>query len=466
MENLIHNSLVIADSLFFWYFVVLNVFYLVLLAIAALAVSDYRNRMRVQRGVSVPEEYQKPFSILVPAYNEALQIVESVNALLALEYPEHEVIICNDGSTDGTLQLLIDAFELEKVNIQSPVPEYQKTIRGVYYSRKDYRLVVIDKANSGKAATLNVSESFSRYPYVCSIDADSLLSSDSMKQLMQEFVVAPMTVAAGGIIRLSNGSVIKDGRIVELKIPEATVERIQVVEYFRSFLFGRIGMERMNVLMIISGAFGVFRRDILHKVHGWMTSAIGEDMELVISMQRLIHDQKLKSRIGFAPYPVCWTQAPDSFKALGVQRDRWQRALVQSMFSNMGLFFNPRYGALGMLGFPYFFMFEMMGALVEFIGYPLIIISFILGYVNFPFLLLFLSISLVWGMCISTLSLVLAEQSFRRYSSPGSVRNLVIAAFFENFGYRQMHAYWRVKGMVKYIFKGRGEWGRIERRKY
>ncbi len=464
MQNLFHDIIfVFFNNMIFWYFVVLNVFYLFLLLLAAGTLSRYRNRMRMERGIKLPEEFMKPFSVLVPAYNEELHIVESVHALLCLNYTEFEVIVCNDGSTDNTLDVLIKAYDLEKTDIELPEEHADAPLKCVYFSRKDSRLVVIDKENSGKASSLNLAAAYSRYPYVCAVDADSLLSKDSMEKLMQEFIAVPGTAAVGGIVRLLNGSDVQNGKITELKLPTRIVERIQIVEYFRAFLFGRVGMARLNVLMIISGAFGVFRRDLLEKAGGWFKNAIGEDMELVVNLQRMIHEQKLKNRIGFAPYPVCWTEAPSTFEQLGTQRDRWQRALTQCMFRHIKLFFNPRYGTLGLIGYPYYFIFEMIGALIEFIGYPVVIFAFILGVINMTYFLMFLAIAFVWGLCISCASLVLAEMSFQRYPEPTALRDLFIAAFFENFGYRQLHAYWRTKGMIRYLFSKNTDWGHIKR---
>lgn len=465
MQILFHDIiLVFFNHMIFWYFVVLNLFYFLLLVLAAITLNEYRNRMRAERGISLPEEFKRPFSILVPAHNEELYIVESVKALLSMDYPEFEVIVCNDGSTDRTLDVLIKAYDLEKTDIELPEQYSDVQLNGVYFSKKDYRFVVVDvNKNSGKAASLNISSAYSRYPYVCAVDADCLLSSDSMEKLMQEFAAVPGTMAVGGIVRILNGCEVADGTITKLKRPKSMIEKIQIVEYFRAFLFGRIGMARINILMIISGAFGVFRRDMLDKAGGWTKNAIGEDIELVINLQQLIHDHKLKNRICFAPYPVCWTEVPFTVKVLGSQRDRWQRALTQCMFRHIKLFFNPFYGVVGLVGYPYYFIFELMGALIEFVGYFVVIAAFILGFINTAYFFIFLAIAFFCGLCISCASLVLAEMSFSRYQEPKAMRDLLVAAFLENFGYRQLHAYWRTKGMFRYFFKKTTDWGPMKR---
>lgn len=458
-----HSFMLYINAVFLWYFVALNTIYMILLALASRVLWTYKNMVQVDAGVNLPDEFVKPFSVIVPAYNEEVHIVDSVSALLSIDYVEHEVIVCNDGSTDSTLQILIDHFAMERVDIKCPDEKQEKKIRNIYFSKTERRLMVIDKVNTGKADSLNVANQFVRYPYVCAVDADSLLASDSMARLMQDFVAIPGTAARGGVIRLSNGSVIRNSRIKELRLPERMIEKIQVVEYFRAFLFGRLGMQKLNALLIVSGAFGVFRKDILDAVGGWMSSAIGEDMEVVVKIQKHILTARKKMYVGYSPYPVCWTQAPSTLAELGKQRDRWQRALSQCVTKYFHLFFNPKYGAVGMMGFPFIVIFEFLSAPLELIGYPIVIISYIMGSVDLQFFILFLAIACVWGMFISTASLLLAETSFQRYRQENAAALLFMAAFCENFGYRFIHAYWRVRGMLKYFISRDMNWGSIKR---
>lgn len=466
METQSHSFMLYVNAVFFWYFVLLNMIYMFLLALSANYLQKYKNMVNITVGVKLPDEFAKPFSVIVPAYNEEVHIVDAVNSLLALDYPEHEVVVCNDGSTDNTLKILIDSFALEKVDVSCPDPKYDTRIRGVYFSRNEHRLIVVDKHNTGKADALNTANQFSRYPYICAVDADSILASDSMNRLMHDFVAVPGTVARGGVVRLSNGSIVENGSIKEPRVPERMLEKIQVVEYFRAFLFGRLGLQKLNALLIISGAFGVFRRDILDAVQGWLPTAIGEDMELVVKIQKLIRDNKLQLKVGYSAYPVCWTQAPATLKQLGIQRDRWQRALSQCMIKYYKLLFNPRYGTLGLIGYPFFFIFEFLSAPLEFVGYPIIIVSYINGTLDLPFFLLFIGVACMWGLCISSASLLLAETSFKRYKLRGSIMSLFFAAFCENFGYRHIHAYWRLRGMIKYFVFGDLGWGKLDRIKY
>ena len=448
------------------YFILLNGFYFLLLIISSFAVARYNKEFVVTKGVRLPITFVKPFSILVPAYNEASVIVEALRSFLSLDFEEYEVIVCNDGSKDNTLQVLMDEFALVPVEGAIKYRFPCKPIKTVYFSKTHSRLVVLDKENGGKADAQNAGANIARYPYMGAVDSDSLLSFDSMRKLMARFSASPETVGVGGIVRISNGSRIENGHVVDVRLPTSLLENIQVVEYLRAFLYGRMGWSHLNILMIISGAFGVFRQDVLARVGGWNSKALGEDIDVVLKIHRLIHENKLPMRLSFAPDPVCWTQAPADLKDLGVQRDRWQRGLMQTLFLNIRLFFNPRYKQIGMLGYPYFFLFEMLGGVFEFISYPIIFACFFFGIVNLSFFVLFMSVALIWGLCISYMSVALEEVSYRRYSKKGDIFKLFAAGFFENFGYRQIHSWWRVRGFFKYIFGINSGWGTIQRAQF
>jgi len=445
------------------FFVSLNLFYLLLLMISSRAMWEHNVQYALTRGTHLSVRFTKPFSIIVPAYNEGATIVDSVKSFLSLDYPEYEVIVANDGSTDDTLNRLKETYRLVAVDVETDNRYECAPIHAVYFSEIEPRLVVVDKENGGKADAQNASANLARYPYVCAVDADSLLSCDSMSKIMQRFTAAPDNVAVGGIIRLANGCTIVEGEVKEVNMPHGFLERIQVVEYLRAFLFGRVGWSRLNILMIVSGAFGVFRQDLLTLLGGWNKDTVGEDLDIVVRIHRHIRENRLPYSLSFAPDPVCWTQAPGTIKDLSSQRDRWQRGLMETLFANLRMFFNPRYGTIGLIGYPYFFIFEMLGALVEFIGYPIIIICFALGIVDKSFFLLFLAVAIVWGMCISYTAVALEEVSYRRYKKRSDIWRLFAAGFLENFGYRQLHSFWRLKGMLKYIFGTKSGWGVIKR---
>lgn len=463
MLNLFRDILLVFNHAVFWYFIVLNMFYLVLLLVSARAVRQHMTQQRIDSKLDLPKTLTKPFSVLIPAYNEAIGIVESVRGMLTVDYPEFEVIVINDGSADDTLAKLVSAFDLVKTDVEFAKRYPCSNVRGVYFSRREPKLAVIDKENGGKADAQNAGASLARYPYICVVDADSILSADSMKKLMREFWQNPATVSAGGIIRLTNGCVLNPDRSIDVRLPGKMIERIQAVEYLRAFLFGRIGWSKLNMLMIVSGAFGVFRQDILEQIGGYFTKAIGEDMELTMRFHAYIKKSNLPYKVSFVPDPVCWTQAPSTLKDLGIQRDRWHRGLMQSLLMNARLAMNPRYGSLGLFAFPYFLLFEFLGAPIEFLGIPIIIGSYAIGILDSQFFMALMIVSIVWGLCLSVGALVLAEMMYRPYPKSSDLVKLLWAAIAENFGYRQLHAYWRCRGIVRYFFGAGSSWGVIQR---
>jgi cellulose synthase/poly-beta-1,6-N-acetylglucosamine synthase-like glycosyltransferase len=405
-----------------------------------------------------------PVSIITPAYNEELTIDETVKSLLTLEYPEFEVIVVNDGSKDKTLEKLKTVFNLHPIpaDIEEKVP-CQK-ILGFYRSPDNPNLVVVDKINGGKADAQNAGINVSRYPLICVIDADSLIEGGALLRVTQPFLEKPgKVVAVGGIVRVANGCTIEAGRVVRVGLSRAWLPLIQAVEYLRAFLFGRSGWGALRSLLIISGAFGVFRKDVVIAVGGYLRGSLGEDMEMVVRIHRYLREQRREYEMRFLPDPVCWTEVPESLKILGRQRNRWQRGLIESLRIHRRMMLNPRYGIIGMVAFPYFVFFEMLAPLVEMSGYIVVPLSYALGIVDFLFFALFLTIAILIGVILSTGSLVLEELFYRRYPKTSDIARLVIAAFLENFGYRQLTLWWRLVAFWDY-FTGKTAWGTMERK--
>jgi cellulose synthase/poly-beta-1,6-N-acetylglucosamine synthase-like glycosyltransferase len=381
-----------------------------------------------------------------------------------LEYPLFEVIVVNDGSKDGTLLKLKAAFNLHPIPADIEEQLVCEQILGVYRSPDNPRLVVLDKVNGGKADALNAGINVSRYSLICAIDSDSLIEGGALLRMVKPFMERPeKTVAVGGIVRVANGCTVRAGRVVHVGLPRAWLPLIQTVEYLRAFLFGRSGLSALHSLLIISGAFGVFQKDAVIAVGGYRLNTVGEDMELVVHMHRYMREQKRKYEIRFLPDPVCWTEVPESLKSLGRQRNRWQRGLIDSLQMHRKMMLNPRYGAVGMVAFPYFVFFEMLAPMVELSGYIIIPLSYALGMVDFLFFALFLTVAILLGAIISMMAIILEELSFRRYTKTSDLLRLVAATFLENFGYRQLTLWWRLKGSWDY-FRGRTEWGRMERK--
>jgi cellulose synthase/poly-beta-1,6-N-acetylglucosamine synthase-like glycosyltransferase len=405
-----------------------------------------------------------PIAVIAPAYNEELSIIESVEALLALHYTEFEVLVVNDGSKDGTLARLIAHYRLEPVQRYYELAVENRPIRGLYANPAYPRLLVIDKENGGKADAMNAGINVARTPLVCVIDADTLLESDALIRVVRPFVEDPVrTVAVGGTIRIANGCRIENGRVTEARLPRNLLALFQVVEYLRAFLMARLGLSQMQALMIISGAFGLFKRSSAIEVGGFSQNTVGEDMELVVKLHRHLRDRKRDYRISYIPEPVSWTEAPESFASLANQRARWQRGSLETYRKHRDMFLNPRYGRIGFLGFGQVWIVDVIGPIVEIAGYALVPPLWMLGLVSLDHLLAFVAVIFTFGVFISVATLVLEEVQLRRLENAHDLALLTAAAVFENFGYRQLNNLWRVRGWWQFARKKQG-WGTMVRK--
>jgi cellulose synthase/poly-beta-1,6-N-acetylglucosamine synthase-like glycosyltransferase len=464
--SILREVLTVSSIIAFAYFAILNATYLVFTAIAWRDVTRYR---RARAYAAVEEVFASPLtppiSVIVPAFNEEAGIVESIRSLLSLRYPEFEVIVVNDGSADRTLGKLAEAFELLPVRkaLRGTIPTAR--VRAAYTSRRYRDLWVIDKENGGgKADAINAGVNAARYPYFCVLDADAMLEEDALLRVAKPMLDDPDLVAAtGGIVRIVNGSRVDHGRVLEVGLPKSWLATVQVVEYFRAFLVGRIGWSRMRSLLIISGAFGLFRRNLVEAAGGFSTSTVAEDLELVVRLHGHLRERGEEYRIAFVPDPVAWTEAPEDLRSLRGQRSRWQRGLAQALWQHRHMAGNRRYGAVGLVAFPYFILFELLGPLIELLGYAIVIASAALGALSLAFLGAFFAAAVLVGFFLSLSALALEEFSFRRYVRGREVGRLLVAAVIENFGYRQLLALWRTRALVE-LARGRHGWGDMQRR--
>jgi cellulose synthase/poly-beta-1,6-N-acetylglucosamine synthase-like glycosyltransferase len=460
-----HELAVLLAAVTLTYFALLNVVYLAFTAIAWRSLARHlraRGHAPDQEVFSSP--VTPPVSVLVPAYDEAPTIVESVRSLLALRYPEHEVIVVNDGSSDETLERLVEAFSLVPVRkaLRTLLPT--APIRGVYVSRHKRNLWVVDKENGGKADALNAAINASRYPYICAIDADAILEEDALLRVARPIIEEPeIVVATGGIVRIANGCTIAGGRVLDVRLPSSRLATLQVLEYFRAFLIGRVGWSRLNALLIISGAFGLFRRSLVEEVGGYSSATVGEDIELVVRLHRHLRERGERYRIEFVPDPVCWTEAPETMRQLARQRRRWQRGLGETLWRHRRVAGNGRYGALGTAAVPYFLLFEFLGPLVELLGLPAILVWWLFGELSLVFLVGFFVVALLLGVLLSLAALVLEEHSFRRHRDGQEVARLVGFSVIENVGYRQLVAFWRFLAFFD-LARRRTDWGDMRRK--
>ncbi len=456
---------------FAWYSIVVNMSYIVLLILSAFQVRSETRLWKLKTMSMLFKPKMLPsVSIIAPAYNEEKTIIQSANSLLNLKYDDYELVIVNDGSKDGTLKTLVEHFNLRRVD--SRYVQHLKTspVRGIFKNPLMPRLIVIDKMNGGKADSLNAGINIAQKEYFCGIDADSLLEPDALLKvaaLTLDYGVE--TPAMGGNIFPINGCEVDKGYLDRLALPSNKLAALQTIEYLRAFMCGRLGWAKINSLLIISGAFGLFRRERVIAVGGYMSAqerfgkgTVGEDMELVVRIARLMREKKQKYRIGYAFNANCWTEVPESAKVLKRQRDRWHRGLIDILFFHRKLLFNPAYGTMGLVGMPYFLIFEMIGPLFEMQGYLMVFIAAIFGLISAKLALMLFVSTILLGILISMSSILIAERQASYFSYKDTLKLLALA-FLENFGPRQLFSMWRVLGFFSAMKKPKG-WGTMERK--
>jgi cellulose synthase/poly-beta-1,6-N-acetylglucosamine synthase-like glycosyltransferase len=447
------------------YFALLNAIYIAFTLYVAWALP---RRLRTDAFAGEEEIFASPLSpgisILVPAFNEEAGIVESVNSFRRLRWPKLEVIVVSDGSTDGTVDRLREAMDLVPVRLAVRDAVAHKPLRETYVSRLDPSVLVIDKENGGKADAQNAGANMARYDYVCVVDSDSVLEENALLRVAKPVLDDPgVVVATGGIIRIANGCRVENGHVVEIGLPRSGVAVMQVIEYFRAFLVGRVSWSRLRALLIISGAFGLFRRDAVTAAGGWWADTVGEDAELVIRMHHHLRERGEDYSVEFVPDPVSWTEAPETLSVLARQRRRWQRGLWESLARHRRMIFNPRYGTVGTLAMPYFLIFELLGPLVEVLGLVALPIAVALDLLAVDFLVVFLMLSIGVGVLLSFGALSLEEFSYRRHTRNRDIVRLLAYAVAENFGYRQLTSFWRLMGLVD-VARGETTWGVMPRK--
>ena len=455
----------IANNTFFLYYLLSNLSYLALLIVALLSSRAHHQHLaslRLERIKASP--LTPPITLVAPAHNEEASIVPSVQSLLRVDYPELEVVVVNDGSEDRTLARLQKEFDLQPARILYISDLVTAPIRALYRSAMDPRLIVVDKeAGGSKADAVNAGLNAASSPYMCVVDSDSMLESDALLRIMVKILEDPKhVVAAGGIVRVLNGCEMANGRIRQVRLPRNPIVIFQVIEYLRAFLIGREGWARGNMLTIISGAFGVFRRDVVMSAGGYRASSIGEDFDLVARIHRRMLDEKREYRIVFVPDPVCWTEVPSTAKSLGRQRARWQKGLIDVLWPNRDMLFRRRYGRIGTIALPYMWIFEWFAPVLEILGIATIIVAAAIGMLSRGFFIEFVIYGYLFAAMISVGAVLQEEITYRRYNDWRDVAWLMLYCFLEQFPYRQIHLFWRLQGMWQYA-RGDVVWRPMER---
>jgi len=456
----------LSNQTLFWYYLASNLAYLAMLIIAIKTSARHQRRLESHRLNWLKQTpMTPPITIIAPAHNEEASIRVAVRNLLELDYPALEVVVVNDGSEDRTLEELREEFHLRPVRAVY-VPEAKSApVRGLYRSDRESRLVVVDKkAGGSKADAVNAGLNAATSPYVCVVDADSVLERDALLRIMVPILADPKrVVAVGGIVRVLNGSEVAGGQLRRVRMPGKSIEVIQVIEYLRAFLIGREAWAQGNMLMIISGAFGLFRTDLVRAVGGYRSRAIGEDFDLVARLHRHLREKAADYQIRFVPDPMCWTEVPSDLRSLGRQRARWQKGLLDVLWPNRDMLFRPRYGRIGWFALPYLWLFELFAPVVEIVGITTILLAAFLGVLSREFFLQFLIFGYVFATVISIGSVLQEEVTYKRYADWKDVTRLVTYCFFEHFPYRQMHMIWRLQGLWQY-FRGDYVWKPLKRK--
>jgi cellulose synthase/poly-beta-1,6-N-acetylglucosamine synthase-like glycosyltransferase len=441
---------------------------LVLFGLLILSFFDMRRRLAqnfyADYEAVAKSHFTFPITVLVPAYNESVGVIDSVRSVLSLDYPQHEVIVINDGSTDDTMAKLQREFRLERRDVvYRKVLEFEGAIRGLYRSATSPNLLVIDKEHAGKSEALNAGINLSRFPLFCTIDADSIFQENALLRVVRPFLEDPeRVIAVGGQVRVANGCRIERGRIVEPRLPSSILAAFQVVEYLRAFVASRLGLSAMNNLLILSGVFSLFRKDVVVEAGGYRTGVVTEDMELVIRLHRKMREQQRPYSVVFLPDPICWTEVPETVGALARQRGRWHRGLIHSLWLHRSLLWGKHSGSLRWIGLPYYFFFEFLGPIVELVGYIIIPIAFFMGFLSPLYFWAFLFLAVTSGAFLSISAVFLEELSFGLYRSWGDFAQMVGIGILENFSYRILTLFFRL-GAVLDMILGRGGWGKQER---
>lgn len=418
------------EVMLFAYFIVCNLYYAFTAVVAVVRLPALIRLRAADPGPRGASALDPPVSVLIPAYNEEELIVPAVRSLLALDYPAFEVIVINDGSTDATLELLAREFELEPYPAVPRVSVRTAEVRGTYRSLAHPSLTVVDKVNGGKGDALNAGLNVSRYPLVFAGDADSTYDPATLALMVEPVLRDPRTVGVGSAIAVasSRGEPDRDG------VPRGLLPRFQVIEYLRSFLATRMGWAPFNALTVVSGASGLWRKDVLVEAGGYRTDTIWEDMEMTMRIHNLMRSRRVPYRIAFIPYPVCWTHVPDTVRSLYQQRKGWSRHLAECVSIHRRLLGR---GTVGAAGYPYLVVFELLAPAFVAFGFVLIVLGLAFGFLDVYAQVVLLALVLVLAILISLVSVLLNLVSYNVYG--GRLNGpLVRALLLENFGYRQV----------------------------
>jgi len=469
-SNTVKIILLSIHYLFFIYASSVLISYILLAFISARESIEYMKRNSFVNYSEILSSTVSPsISIIAPAYNESLNIIENVRSLLSSHYVNYDVIIVNDGSKDDSLEKLIEAYDLVEVNYLINKHLSTKPLRkGVFKSTNPAfeKLLVVDKENGGKADALNCGLNISQSEYVACIDVDCLLLEDSLQKMIKPFLEATdeKVIASGGVIRIANSCVIRQGKLIDVNLPSKMIEIAQILEYLRSFLLGRTAWSRLNGLLVISGAFGIFDKKLAITIGGYDTKTVGEDMEIIVRMRRYMEEKKVKYRVAYIPDPLCWTEAPDNYKILISQRNRWTRGTIETLKMHRKIGFNPKYKLLGMLSYPYWFFYERLAPIIEVIGILYFLILVALKNVRWDYAFAFFLASYLFTVLFTIIAIFSEELTYHQYKKSKTGFKLLLVTFLEPFVLHPFILYAAIKGNIDYYFNKKKKWGEMVRK--
>ena len=469
-DPIVQNIIELFHYLFFIFSATAIASYLVLAFISAIETIEYKRKNSYVNYKEIMSSTSAPsISIIAPAYNESLNIVENVRSLLSNHYVNYDVIIINDGSKDDSLEKLIEVYNLVQVDylINEQIPT-QPLRNGIYKSTNPAfeKLIIVDKENGGKADALNMGLNISNSEYVACIDVDCLLLEDSLQKMIKPFLETTdrKVIAAGGVIRIANSCVVKGGKLHDVNFPKKLIEQGQILEYIRAFLLGRMAWSRLNGLLVISGAFGLFDKKIAIEVGGYDRNTVGEDMELVVRMRAYMEEQNKIYKVAYIPDPLCWTEAPDNYKIFISQRNRWTRGTIETLRKHRKIGFNPKYKVLGLISYPYWFFFERMAPVVEFVGILYFGILIVFNKIRWDYAFALIILAYLFTVFFSLIALITEELTYHQYKKKGTGIRLLQIAFLEPFVNHPFILYAAIRGNFDYYFNKKKKWGEMTRK--
>lgn len=456
--------------LFFIFSATAIVSYIILAIISVIETKAYMKKNSLVNYSEILSSSNSPsISIIAPAYNESLNIIENVRSLLSNHYVNYDVIIVNDGSKDDSLEKLIKAYDLVKIDyLINPAIKTKPLRSGVFKSTNPAfeKLTIVDKENGGKADALNMGLNISPNKYVACIDVDCLLIEDALQKLIKPFLEATdyKVIAAGGVIRIANSCIIKDGKLLDVNLPKNLLVKGQILEYLRAFLLGRMAWSRLNGLLVISGAFGLFDKKIAMKVGGYDTKTVGEDMEIIVRMRTYMEEKNENYKVAYIPDPLCWTEAPDNYKTFISQRNRWTRGTIETLKKHKKIGLNPKYRSLGVISFPYWFVFERLAPIIEVIGIIYFMFLLLINAIRWDYAIIFLVVAYLFTVTFSIVTIITEELTYHQYKKKGMGFELVKIAFLEPFICHPFILYAAIKGNFDYYFNKNIKWGVMTRK--